>query len=131
MIGERLSNRICLVVVVSGGRCRLVELARWANVALAGIRPRKPGGEVPVQMVYGFWVFGVRLGQFAGEDLRLLLEPSFSQCRDHRGVRCGGYARSDALVERDLIWHVRPRLEVVRGWIVLHESRPHRRSNEV
>src|SRR5258708_32862145 len=65
-----------LIVQVSFGRCRLVEFARWANGALAGIGPRKPGRHVPVQMVDGVRVFGVGLVQFAGEDLRLLPKPS-------------------------------------------------------
>ena len=57
------------------------------TVLLAGIGPRKPGGHVPVQMVDGVRVFGVGLGQFAGEDLRLLLEPSRPQGLDRGAVR--------------------------------------------
>jgi hypothetical protein len=62
---------LALVVVVSLGGRRFVEFARGANRALAGIGPRKPGGHVPVQMVDSVRVFGVGLGQFAGEALSL------------------------------------------------------------
>src|ERR1017187_5796324 len=61
----RCSRKRALVVVrVSGGGCRVVEVARGANRALAGIGPLKPGGHVPVQMVDGVRVFGVGLCQF-------------------------------------------------------------------
>src|ERR1700722_3706628 len=95
-----------LVVRVGFGGCRSVELAWWANPALARIRAHKPGGHVPGQMVDGVRVFGVRLGQFAGEDLRLLLEPGFLQGLDLRTARCVSRARSNAIVQRDLVWHV-------------------------
>src|SRR5277367_2398525 len=67
-----------LVVVVNFGGCRVVELARRANRLLPRVGPGKPGRQVPVQVVDGVRVFGVGLGQFAGEDLRLFLEPSRS-----------------------------------------------------
>ena len=41
-------------------------------------------------------VFGVGLGQFAREDLRLLLEPSLPQGLDPRAFRRRGCARSNA-----------------------------------
>src|ERR1700716_2808321 len=62
--GPLQSERV-LVVQVGGGGCRFVEVARGANLALAGIGPLKPGGQVPVQMVDGVRVFCVGLGQFA------------------------------------------------------------------
>ena len=40
-------------------------------------------------------------------------------------------SRRNALVQRDLVRHVRPRLEVLRGRRALDESRPHRRRHEV
>ena len=79
----------CLVVQILTLGCRVVEFARRANLALAGIGPRKPGGHVPVEMVDGVRVFGVGLGQFAGEDLRLLLEPSRPQSLDPAGCPLG------------------------------------------
>jgi len=50
--GEVCSWEHVLVVrvIVGFGGCRLVEFAGRANLALAGIGPRKPGGHVPVQM---------------------------------------------------------------------------------
>lgn len=63
-----------VLVVVPGG-CRVVEVGGGTNRALAGIRPRKSGGLIPVQMVHSVRVFGVGPGQFAGEDLRLLPQP--------------------------------------------------------
>ena len=82
-IGERaVAIRTFLVVQVSFRGSRLVEVARWTNGVLAGIRPRKPGGLVPIEMVDRIRVLGVGLGQFAGEDLGLLLEPSLPQGRD-------------------------------------------------
>src|ERR1035441_4946562 len=74
-----LQPKRALVVQVSFGGSRFVKLARWTNRLLAGIGPRKPGGHVPIQMVDGVRVFGVGLSHFAGEDLRLLLEPSRPQ----------------------------------------------------
>src|ERR1017187_8245847 len=94
----RCSRKRALVVVrVSGGGCRVVEVARGANRALAGIGPLKPGGHVPVQMVEGVRVFGVGLCQFGGEDLGLLLEPSPPQGLDRIAARCVGCARCNAL----------------------------------
>ena len=89
MIGERaVAIGTCLVVQVSFGRCRLVEVARRTNRLLARIWPRKAGGHVPVEMVDRVRVFGVGLGQLAGEDLRLLLHPSRLQGLDRRAVCC-------------------------------------------
>ena len=67
-----------------------MEVTGGANLALAGIGPRNPGGQVPVQMVDGVRVFGVGLGQFAGENLRLLLELSRPQGLDLWAARCVG-----------------------------------------
>src|SRR5580704_15779752 len=69
----RLQSQRILVVRVFTSRSRFVELAWRANCFLTGIRSHEPGRHVPVQVVDGVGVFGVRLGQFAGEDLRLLL----------------------------------------------------------
>ena len=92
MIGERVrcSRERVLVVQVSGGGGRFVEVTGGTNLALAGIGPRKTGRHVPVQMVNGVRVLGVRLGQFAGEDLRLLLEPGRPQGFDLGAARCVG-----------------------------------------
>ena len=67
------------VVIITVSRRGIVELARWANRLLTRIRPRKSGGHVPVQVVHGLRVLGVGLGQLAGENLRLLLQPSRPQ----------------------------------------------------
>ena len=83
----RLGTERLLVVVVNLGGCRVVEFARGANRLLTRIGPRKPGGLVPVEMVDSVRVFGVGLGQFAGEDLRLLLEPTRPQGFDRGAVR--------------------------------------------
>src|ERR1700733_13261873 len=77
--GGQLYSEYCLVVRVFAGWCRVVEFARRANRFLTRIGLRKPGRHVPVQMVHSVRVFGVGLGQFAGENLRLLLEPSRPQ----------------------------------------------------
>src|ERR1700751_1367569 len=109
--GKGFTVGACLVVQVSGGGCRFVKFAWGANLALAGIGPRKPGRHVPVQVVDGVRVFCVRLGQFAGEDLLLLLEPGYLECLDRGAygfVGCG--RRRDTLVQRDLVRHVSPRL---------------------
>src|ERR1700685_2925909 len=104
------SERVLVGPVGVAGRCRVVEVARWANRGLAGIGPLKPGGLVPVQMGDGVGVFGVRLGQLADEDLLLLLAPSRPQGLDLNAVLGVASVRSNALVQRDLVRHVRPRL---------------------
>ncbi len=81
-------------------------------------------------MVDSVRVFGVGLGQFAGEDLRLLLEPSCPQSFDFRAARFVVRAGCNALVQRDLVRNVRPGLEVLQGRVV-GEIRPHRRRREV
>jgi len=86
-------------VVVTGG-CRVVELIRGPNRALSRIRPLKPGGHVPVQMVDGVRVFGVGLGQLTGEDFRLLLEPTCPQRFHLSAVPWVVLDPSNALVQR-------------------------------
>jgi len=81
-------------------------------------------------MVNSVRVFGVRLGQFAGEDLLLLLAPSRPQGFEMFVALGVGFILSNALVQRDLVGHVRPGLEVASGRFV-GESRPHRRRSEV
>src|SRR5579862_2076846 len=94
--GPLRSKCVLVVVVVSFDGCRVVEVARGTNRALAWIRTLKPGGHVPVQMVDGVRVFGVGLGQFAGENLRFLLQPSPPQGLGRTAARCFGGARRDA-----------------------------------
>src|SRR5579863_3914268 len=115
VIGERaLVFGTCFSVVqVGGGGCGLSEVARGANDLLAWIGPRKPGGHVPVQMVDRVGVFGVGLGEFAGEDRRLLLEPGRPQHFDRRSDGGAGRGRGNALVQRDLVCDVPPRPEVL------------------
>ena len=82
-------------------------------------------------MVYCVRVLGVGLGQFAGEELRLLLKPSLFQGRNLRAglwVRRAGY---NTFVQGDLVLHMCPRLEVVRGRRAFDKGRPHWRSHEV
>jgi hypothetical protein len=102
-----------------------------ANLFLAGIRPHEPRGHVPVEVVDGVRVFGVGLGQLAGEDLRLLLEPGHPRGIDPGAAACVSYRRCHALVQWDLVGHVRPWIEVLRGRNAIHESRPHRRRHQV
>src|ERR1700733_9062719 len=93
VIEERaLQSERLLVVQVALG-CRVVKFTRRANLALAGIGPRKTGRHVPVQVVDGVRVFGVRLGQLAGEDLLLLLEPCDLQGFDRWAARLVGCGR--------------------------------------
>src|SRR5208337_285901 len=118
--GPLQSERV-LVVRISGNGSRVVELARGANRLFTGIGPRKPGGLVPVVMADGVRVFGVGLALFAGEDLRLLLEPSSPQSRGRRAVLgfngcCGRTIRARS--QRVFGRHVRPRQEVPLGRIV-------------
>src|SRR5579864_4587846 len=124
-----VQNILVVVVPVTGGR-RLGEVTCGPDRALARIRPLKPCGHVPVQMVDGVRVFGVGLRQFPGEDLRLLLEPTCPQGLDRSAVLWVDFVRSNALVQGDPVRHVRPRREVLLGWIV-DKSRPHWRRNEV
>src|ERR1700728_1593799 len=98
-----------LVVQVAGWR-RAVELAGGANRFFARIGHGESSRFIPVQMVDGIRVFGVGFGQFAGEDLCLLLEPCRTQSLDRRAGRCAGGARGNALRQRNLIRHVRPGL---------------------
>src|SRR6476620_11018588 len=79
--GERARLKLdyILVVVVYFGRRRTIKLARWTNGRLTRIRPYKPGGHVPVEMVHGVRVLRIGLVQFAGEDFRFLLQPSCPQ----------------------------------------------------
>src|ERR1039457_1194907 len=87
-----------LVVRVFAGGCRVVEFTRRANRFLPRIGPRKPSRHVPVEMVDGLRVFGVGLGQFAGEKLRLLLEPSRPQGLDSGAGRWVGCPCCNALI---------------------------------
>src|SRR5580692_2200280 len=118
--GPLQSERVLFVPVVVSvtSGCRVVKFARGSNRALAGIWLLKPGRLVPVQMVDGVRVFGVGLGQFAVKDLRLLLEPTCPQGLDLSAVVWVGFVRSNALVQRDPVPHVRPRVEVLLGRIV-------------
>src|SRR5580700_8460188 len=120
---------VSVPVVVPGG-CRVVEVAGRTNRALTRIGPRKSGGLIPVQMANGVRVFGVGLGQLASEDLLLLLLPGRPQGLDRSAALGVGFLLSNALVQRDLVLYVGPRLEVARGRVV-GESRPHRRRHEV
>src|SRR5208283_1158558 len=110
-----------LVVRISGNRSRVVEVARGPNRLLTGEGPGKSSGLVPVVMADGVRVFGIGLALFAGEDLRLLLEPGSPQSRDRRAVLCfsGCCGRtSRARSQRVFGRHVRPRQEVPLGRIV-------------
>ena len=112
---------------------REVVACTLAAGAVLGAQRKDAHGasRLPVQMVDGVRVFGVGLGQFAGEYLRLLLEPSCPQGLDPIALRCGRCARCNAMVQRDLVRHVRPRLGVARRRRTLDESRLHRRRHEV
>src|SRR5215468_9903637 len=101
-----------LVVRITIG-CRIIEFARIANLSFARIRSLEPGCHVPVEVVDGVRIFGVRLGEFTGEDFSLLLQPSSPQGLDGRTLRCGCCACGNTLVKRDLVPDMPPWLEVV------------------
>ena len=82
-------ERILVVVKSALAGAGVVEVARGANRLLAGVGDLKPGGLVPVVVADGVRVFGVRLVIFAGEDLRLLLEPASPQSLDRRAILHG------------------------------------------
>ena len=98
-----------LVVHVNFCMCSLFEVARGTNCLLTWEGDHKPGGLVPVVVPDGVWVFGVGKVIFAGEDLRLLLEPTSLQSQDlgvlGRELQFGGCAA----IQREDILHVVPR----------------------
>lgn len=64
---------VSLVVQITVGGWRVVEVAGRANCALARIGACEAGRHVPVEVVDCLRILGVGLGQFSGEELRLLL----------------------------------------------------------
>src|SRR5579871_2231446 len=126
------------VVIVSFDVCNFLEGARGENPRLAGIRPRKPGGLVPVEVVDDIRIFGVGLLIFAGEYLRLHLHPAgpespnraaflalspYCLCLEFTARARDRLSRSlvDAHGQRDLVRYVRPRQVVNRGRVVGEE----------
>src|SRR5271165_7525450 len=159
VLGERAfysGKRGLPVVVVDFAVCSFFEGARGENLCLAGIRPRKPGGLVPVEVVDDIRIFGVGRVIFAGEDLRLHLHPASPECLNRTALLgllrdClsldgtatppvnttgvhgrDGLSRSlgNAHSQRGQVRHVRPRQEITRRRVV-DEERLHRRGYEI
>ena len=67
----RLQPQRELVVVVDFDSSHFVKGARGENPFPAGIRPRKAGGFVPVEVTDRARIFRIGLGHLASEDVRL------------------------------------------------------------
>ncbi len=95
-----LSAGNLVVVVGSLPFAAFFEVARGENLFLAGIRPRKPGGLVPVEVVDDIGIFGVGDVIFAGEDLRLHLHPASPQSLNLRALLAGSAVASALALSR-------------------------------